>query len=62
MHEYTEIVSKYTGEIGTHSMWEQMYIIKLKTYAKQNEAKQFFKSKIINILFMLIITVQIFSL
>ena len=27
MHEYIEIESKYTGKIGTHSMWEQMYII-----------------------------------
>ena len=22
IHEYTETVSKYTGKIGTHSMWE----------------------------------------
>ena len=27
MHKYTETESKYTGKIGTHSMWEQMYII-----------------------------------
>ena len=27
MHEYTETKSKYTGKIGTHSMWEQMNII-----------------------------------
>ena len=27
MHEYTETESKYTGKIGIHSMWEQMYII-----------------------------------
>ena len=27
MYEYTETESKYTGEIGTHSMWGQMYII-----------------------------------
>ena len=45
MHEYTEIVSKYTGEIGTHSMWEQMYIIKLKTYAEQSGAKKFLNLK-----------------
>ena len=30
MHEYTETDSKYTGKIGTHSMWEEMYIILLK--------------------------------
>ena len=29
MHEYTETESKYTGKIGTHSMWGQMYIILL---------------------------------
>ena len=27
MHEYTETESKYTGKIGTHRMWEEMYII-----------------------------------
>ena len=27
MHEYTETDSKYTGKIGIHNMWEQMYII-----------------------------------
>ena len=27
IHEYTETESKYTGKIGIHSMWEQMYII-----------------------------------
>ena len=27
MYEYTETESKYTGKIGTHSIWEQMYII-----------------------------------
>ena len=27
MHEYTETESKYTGKIGTHTMWKQMYII-----------------------------------
>ena len=27
MHEYSETESKYTGKIGKHNMWEQMYII-----------------------------------
>ena len=27
MYKYTETESKYTGKIGTHSMWEQIYII-----------------------------------
>ena len=27
MHEYTETESKHTGKIGTHNMWEQVYII-----------------------------------
>ena len=26
MHDYTETKSKYTGKIGTYSMYEQMYI------------------------------------
>ena len=26
MHEYTETKSKYTGKIGTYSMYEKMYI------------------------------------
>ena len=25
MHKYIETESKYTGKIGTHSIWEQMY-------------------------------------
>ena len=29
MYEYTETESKYTGKIGIHNMWEQMYIILL---------------------------------
>ena len=27
MHKYTETESKYTSKVGTHSMWEQIYII-----------------------------------
>ena len=47
MHEYTETGSKYTGKIGTHSMWEQMYIIlcEVKNYAERSEAKKFYNPK-----------------
>ena len=43
MHEYTETESKNTGEIGTHSMWEQMYIIlwKLKVMLSEARLKNF---------------------
>ena len=39
MHGYTETESKYTGKIGTHSMWEQMYIILLKFKIMLSEAR-----------------------
>ena len=46
MHKYTETESKNTGKIGTHSMWEQMYIILwVKNDAKQSEAKKFWNLK-----------------
>ena len=48
MHEYTETESKYTGKIGTYSMWEQMYIIlwsqkyfEVKNSAEQSKVKNF---------------------
>ena len=39
MHEHTKTDSKYTGKIGTHSMWEQMYIILLKLKIMLSEAR-----------------------
>ena len=39
MHEYTEAEGKYTCKIGTHSMWEQMYIILLKLKIMPSEAR-----------------------
>ena len=34
--------SKYTGKIGTHNMWEEMYIIiEIKIHAERSEAKNF---------------------
>ena len=42
MHKYTETESKYTGKIGTHSMWEQMYItLKLKIMPSEVRLKNF---------------------
>ena len=39
MHEYTETESKYTCKIGTHNMWEQIYIILLKLKIMPREAR-----------------------
>ena len=39
MYEYTETESKYTGKIGTHSMWEQMYIDTLKLKIMPSEVR-----------------------
>ena len=39
MHEYTETESKYTGKIGTLSMWEEMYIILGKLKIMLSEAR-----------------------
>ena len=38
MHEYTETESKHTDKIGTHSMWEQMYMSYF-AYACKTEGK-----------------------
>ena len=40
MHEYTETENKYTGKIGTYSMWEHMYIL-LYTFYVNNQSKYF---------------------
>ena len=40
MHEYTKRESKYTGKIGTHRMWKQMYIILMKLKMMPSEARQ----------------------
>ena len=63
MHEYTETVSKYTSKIGTLACGNKCtYCFEVKKYAEQSKAKKFLNFKKINILLMVIITVQIFSL
>ena len=44
MQEYTETESKYIGKIGTHSMWEEIYIhnsLKLKIMPSEARPKIF---------------------
>ena len=41
MHEYTETESKHTDKIGTHSMWEQNNILKLKIMPSEVRIKNF---------------------
>ena len=64
MYEYTEIESKYTGKIGgTQHVGTNVHnTLTHLNYAERSEAKKFLNLKKRNILFMLIITVQIFSL
>ena len=40
MHEYTETESKYTGKIGTHNIWEQMFITVEEVRLKKFEIKK----------------------
>ena len=63
IHEYTETESKQQVKLGTHSMWETNVHNALKLKIMPSEVRlKILKFKKINILFMLIITVQIFSL